>query len=242
MKMLISYMILLMLYSLAFSSDKIPVPRESADYSERYVFRDPESGDNIICNQIVIVFSEDVTSAEQKNILNKIGGKIIGGIPDMDMYQVGIENKDLNLKKVERVCQELKKNKKVIHASARKLPSGEIKKIQLGNAKPVRRTGQLDLEPAERAAPPEEDEMVTVLEAHKTTLFECLNKSDLKHGSIEYRITVNKAGQVTKTKILKSSFRDKILKDCLAHKIRGWEGFPEYEKDYDRQLEFTFKF
>ena len=235
-------MILLMLSLPALSSDKIPVPKESADYSERYVFRDPDSGDNIICNQIVIVFSEDVTSAEQKNVLNKIGGIIIGGIPDMDMYQVRIENKELNLKKVERVCQELKKNKKVIHASVRKLPTGEIKKIELENAKPVRRTGELDLEPAERAAPIEEDEMVTILEAHKTTLFECLNKLDLKHGSIEYRITVNKAGQVIKTKVLSSSFSDKNLKDCLAHKIRRWEGFPDYENDYDRQLEFTFKF
>jgi len=54
MKMLISYMLLLMMSSLALSSDKIPVPKESADYSERYVFRDPDSGDNIICNQIVI--------------------------------------------------------------------------------------------------------------------------------------------------------------------------------------------
>jgi len=242
MKMLISYMLLLMMSSLALSSDKIPVPKESADYSERYVFRDPDSGDNIICNQIVVVFTEDVTSSEQKQALNKIGGKIIGGIPDMDMYQVEIENKELNLKKVERVCLELEKNKKVIHASARKLPTGKIKKIELEHAKPVRRTGELDLAPAERAAPIEEDEMVTVLEAHKTTLFECLNKSDLKHGSIEYRITVNKAGQVTKTKALASSFTDKNLKDCLAHKIRRWKGFPEYEKDYDRQLEFTFKF
>lgn len=242
MRLFVPFIFLLIFYSLAMGLDKIPIPRESADYSEKYIIQDPESGDDIICNQIVIVFSEDINSTEQKNILKKISGNIIGGIPVMDMYQVRIQNNDVSLKKVERICGELEKNKKVVHASPRKLPTGNIHKIELENMKPVRRRGQLDLAPAERAAPEKEDKMVTTLQMHKANLYSCLKSTAIKQGSIEYRITINPSGKVTHIKILKSTFNDKNLKDCLSHKIRKWDDFPGFEKDYDRQLEFTFQF
>jgi len=108
--------------------------------------------------------------------------------------------------------------------------------------KPVRRHGELDLAPAERAAPEKEDKMVTTLQMHKANLYSCLKGAAIKQGSIEYRITINPAGKVTKIKILRSTFNNKNLKDCLSHKIRKWDDFPEFGKEYDRQLEFTFKF
>ena len=102
--------------------------------------------------------------------------------------------------------------------------------------------GDLDLQPAERAAPEEEDEMVATLEMHKKNLHSCLKTAATKHGLVEYRITINPSGKVTDVKVLQSSFKDKKLKECLAYQIRNWDDFPSYTKKYERQLEFSFKF
>ena len=147
MKLSRQFLFFIVLCTIAMASDKIPIPKESADYSQKYVVQDPESGDDVICNQIYIVFTEDVTSTEQKSIIKNINGALIGGIPAMDMYQIEIRNNEKSLKKVDGICSKLQKNKKVIHAAARKVPTGNIDKIEVETSKPVRRRGQLDMEP-----------------------------------------------------------------------------------------------
>jgi hypothetical protein len=224
------------------ASEKIPVPQESAPYSEKFVREDEAGGDQIICNQLVVVFTEDVTRTEQQMLLQKINGEIVGGVPEMDIYQIRIPNPDASISKVKMISSEITKHKHVAHAGPRKVPTGMINKIDIKRTKPVKRMGTLDMAPAERAAPEEEDAMVSKLTEHKKNLHSCLKSASTHHGFIEYRITINPAGQVTGIKVLKSNFRDKNLKDCLAFKMRKWDDFPLYTKNYDRQLEFTFKF
>ena len=242
MRNVLPIIVLFLVICLVFASDKIPVPTESADYSQKYVKKDTDTGDEYVCDQLVMVFIEDITREQQDKILKGINGKIIGGIPSMDMYQIAISNPSISLDHVNKLCQDLEKKKEIVHASPRKLPSGNINKIDMSKTKMVKRRGNLDLAPAERAAPEEEDEIVTTLSNYKSQLYSCLKNNKNVHGTIEYRITINPAGQVSDLKVLNSSLEDKILLDCFAYQIRKWDDFPEHTKQYDRQLDFSFKF
>jgi len=242
MRIVLSIVVIFLIFGFVFASDKIPVPAESADYNQKYIKKNTDSGDEFVCDQIVMVFIDNITREQQNTILNGIKGKIVGGIPSMDMYQVTIPNPSISLDYINKICRDLEKKKEVIHASPRKLPSGNIDKIDMSKTKKVKRRGQLDLAPAERAVPEEEDEMAATLSKYKSQLYSCLKNKTNLHGTIEYRITINPAGKVSDLKVLNSSLQDKKLLDCFAYQIRKWDDFPEHTKQYDRQLEFSFKF
>jgi len=224
------------------AADKIQLPSETAQYSEKYVKEDSVSGDLIITNQIVAVFREDVTREMQEKLLRNINGKVIGGIPSMDIYQIGIPNNSASLERAKQLCKQLSKNEYVVHARPRKVPTGSVEKIDLENKPSVKRVGQLDLAPGERSEPVEKDEFVLTIEKHKVNLYNCIKKTPQLHGEIEYRIKVNPEGSVVEIKVLKSSVKKQQILDCLSYKIGKWDDFPENSGEFNRQLEFVFKF
>lgn len=50
---------------------------------------------SVYSDHIVIIFNDDISSSDIKNIVQEVGGTIIGSIPDLNIIEVGFESKTL---------------------------------------------------------------------------------------------------------------------------------------------------
>jgi hypothetical protein len=223
-----------------FQQEKIPVPLEEAPYTSADVVIDKESEEKFICDQIQVIFADNITRSEQLAVLLRISGKIVGGIPDMNIYQISFPNPKRSLKRQRDVISKLQKNQRLLHVDARKGKSQTIEPIEIEVKQPERK-GEINMQPQERIVVEKKNEIQEILEKNREGLLICKKKKSTGAGEILFRLTINPEGQIKQVKVLTSTMKDELLLNCLEYKIRQWTGFPANGK-FDRQVEFTFMF
>jgi hypothetical protein len=241
MRLTVLLIILIPLTNLFSGVERIPVPEKSADIDANYVTVDSVSGENIACNQVLIVFQTNVTRQQQERILSSINGAIIGGVPSLDIYQVSIPNPDCSAQKVLKTCERLQKNLMIVVASPRKENDERFAKVNTKTY--VKRKSLLDMDAADRVMEPEDtNSIATTMAKKKQTLSDCQKQIrkfyPKKHGELLFRIYLSPLGAVTKVKTLKSDLKDDKIIHCFEYKMGTWNGFPEERMKFERQVEF----
>jgi len=233
----------LFMFSLLFSpqQDKIPIPVAEAPYTATDIVIDETTGEKIICDQLVVVFAEDITRSEQLNVLLQISGKVVGGNPDMNLYHISFPNRRRSLSTQNTIIKKLDKNPRIEHVSARKEKNNNVAHIEIEMKNPERK-GEINMSATGRNFVEKKDAMQEILDTNRETLLSCKRKKGIRNGEILFRLTINPQGELKEVKVLQSNIRDKNFLNCLEYKIRQWTGFPEQSGDFDRQVEFTFKF
>ena len=238
-----------MICVILYANNKIPIPDSAAVYDEKDIITDPETGDKIITNQLVMIFDQEVSFNQQKNILKSFSGKIAGGIPDMNVYHIQVNNAS-SISNIKSLCRSLEKNRYVLYASPRIITKSKVKKMKINGDNTIERKGSLNLEVENQSKNGTESKGVNkiqdILIANRGELIGCVkrkyNLSASYHGTILFRIAIMKTGEVSQVDILKSSVKDKIITNCLKNKIRKWKNFPKHSKKTNMQIDFTFKF
>jgi len=230
------FIIILILLATNLLAGGIPIPNSEAPVKANEVVIDPYSGIQVVTNQILLVFHDQTVGLEQQQILDKINGKVIGGIPAKAMYQVSITNPDSSIDHINRVCSVLQKDKQVAYATPRFVGLNGAKITASG------RKGGLDIQPGERDTGLKvKDEMSDALARNKKILQPCYNIGKDVHGKIEFRIILSPEGEVSRVTALRSEISNRNLIKCLEYKIRKWQGFPSITDNHQRQVDFTFK-
>ena len=228
--------------SSAFAQNRLPIPEQKAEIDKIYVIKNRSGDEKIVSNQVLIVFKQDVSAADQNRAIYRVNGKLVGGIPAMEIYQVEIANPAKSLDVVESVITTLTKDPSVVHAAVRKADYEGFPKINLKTALPEGRRDLGKIDTGERGGVKRETDPVDeVLAKHRPTLYNCVKNSGMS-GQVTFRIRINPAGDVTRVKILKSNVKKKTLTDCMQYKIKKWDGFPKQKQKQARQVDFTFKF
>jgi len=235
------FAVILCILSFSSQQDRIPIPVTEAPYAAADVVVDEDSGEKIICDQLVIVFAEDITRSEQLNVLLQISGKVVGGNPDMNIYHISFPNRRRSLSTQNNIIKKLNKNPRIEHVSARKEKSDIVGTIEIEMKQPERK-GEINMSAEGRHYTEKKDELQEVLDANRETLLSCKRNKGIRKGDILFRLTISPEGELKEVKILQSNIKDKIFLNCLEYKIRQWTGFPSQNGDFDRQVEFTFKF
>jgi len=242
MKLKVLLIILIFITNLFSVVERIPVPEKSADIDKNYITLDSVSGENIACNQILLVFQTNVTRQQQEKILSSIDGAIIGGVPSLDIYQVSIPNPDCSANKVLQICERLQRNLMIVVASPRKENDERFSKVNTKTY--IKRKSSLDMEATDRVMEPADTNSITsTMEKKRQTLADCQKQIrkfyPKKHGELLFRIYLSPLGAVTKVKTLKSDLKDDKIIHCFEYKMGTWDGFPEENMKFERQVEFT---
>ena len=230
----------LLFSTMLFQQEKIPVPLDAAPYTSADVITDEETNEKFICDQIHVIFAEDISRSEQLAVLLRISGKIVGGIPDMNIYQISFPNPKRSLKRQRDVISKLEKNPRLLHVDARKEKSQTVEHIEIEMKQPERK-GEINIQPQERIVVEKKNEIQEILEQNRESLLSCKKKKSTGRAEILFRLTINPEGQIKQVKVLTSTVKDELLLNCLEYKIRQWTGFSANGK-FDRQVEFTFMF
>ena len=54
------------------------------------IVEDPETGEKIVVNRVLILFSPDATDLSIERIIGLVDGRVVGHIPAIDMYQAEV--------------------------------------------------------------------------------------------------------------------------------------------------------
>lgn len=73
-----------------------------------------DKGSSYINNRVIIFFKDDVSKSKQKEIIKRIGGKVISKSSLEDAYIVRLKKRYTTLSSSERYCNKLKKKYKEI--------------------------------------------------------------------------------------------------------------------------------
>ena len=87
------------------NNNRIPIPNKPATYKKNDIINDSETGDKIVNNQLILIFDENVSELQQKNILQSFGGKIVGGVPEMEVYHILFNNQYSSLLRNRKICK-----------------------------------------------------------------------------------------------------------------------------------------
>jgi phosphoribosylformylglycinamidine (FGAM) synthase PurS component len=237
------------LFVIIFSNqDRIPIPHKSLKIEEKDIITDPETGDKILANQIIIIFNDQVTANQQKNILKDIKGEVVGGIADENVYYIAVTNTSSSASKIKKLCENLLKNTLILYASPRIISVNRTQKIEY--AEEIERKGIINLDiddsDANRGKTEGKSSIYDILLANRGQLINCLrrqyNLSDDYHGSFLFRIFITQSGGIDDVYILESNIKDEIVRNCLKNKIKKWNNFPQHSHRNNMQIEFRLKF
>ena len=233
MKGIIFFLLFFVIRSIA---GGLPIPNAEAPAGLHEVIEDSLSGIQVVANQLEIVFHEQTGSLEQEQILKRISGKIVGGIPAKSMYQVRIANPDGSIDYINGICTFLQKEKYVAYVTPRFVD------LQSNEKTICNRKGTLNMQPGARdISLSNSDRMSDALNKNKQNLQTCIKFEQELHGKIEFRIHLSPEGEVLRVMALKSEINNRNLVKCLEYKIRKWQGFPAIADNHVRQIDFTFK-
>jgi hypothetical protein len=232
MQRLVLLVVLLATITSFAANTRIPIPENSAPVEDDFIIVDPKTGEQIVCNQILMIFKTGVIQKEQEFILASIPGKIIGGIPSMQIYQILIENPGCTVDKIKQICDKV-------------LQDEPFQKIDADAL--VKRKSNLDIEPTERLNISDNSNSIEyTLNLHRNTLTTCQKQIrqnfPQSHGEILFRIYLSPSGEVTKVKTLKSDLKNDKIINCFEYKIGCWNEFPKEPQKYERQFEFSLTY
>jgi hypothetical protein len=242
MKVQICIISLILMYAtILMGQEDFPGIQGPAPYKEGEIIVNPDNGDKIICNQLQIIFVDNLNREQKSSALKKVNGKMAGYLEDLDIYQIIITNPKCDFNELKKQREKLIHNKLVYQVSYRVVEGSGLDKIDVGKLKP-KRQGQLDMQPAERKKKEEPTQMELALNKNKATLHSCLQQFPGVHGQVEFRVIIDENGSVSQVVILQSTVSNKKITDCMKYKVGKWHDFPPEPRGFDRNLEFSFKF
>lgn len=212
-----------------------------AAYNQGDVISDPENGNSIVCNQLQIIFKENINENQRISAVKSVNGAIEGYLQDLNIYQIGIPNLKCDFAELKRVREKLAGHRSVYQVSYRSVAGSGLQEIDVGKLK-TKRQGQLDLQPAVRKQEEKPSEMELILTKNKATLHGCTQQFPGVHGQVEFRMVINPDGNIKEVQVLQSTVENKKLTECMKYKVGKWNDFPQEPKGFDRNLEFSFKF
>ncbi|MFC2088547.1 AgmX/PglI C-terminal domain-containing protein [Calditrichota bacterium] len=248
MKVFLSIILLLTLQSYLFAGNRIPIPAKQIPYNKSDVITNPINGEKFVHNQLLVVFEPIISVQQQNEILESIDGKVVGGSPGFDIYQIAFENPEKSFSKLAQVQLQLEKNKHIVYAMPQNVDEQLVdKNRKLIASVSSQRTGQLMTENYRRKFSSRySNEIQNTINRHWTDLNTCVEQLnqivDSYHGKIKFKITVAPEGDVKYARVFETNIRNKQLTICMLQKIRRWEDFPKIRGSENRQVEFEFVF
>lgn len=237
------YIVLTGIILLSAQTDQIPIPQNRAAIDPAYVVLDNNLSEEIVTNQLLLLFKKDVTGSNQKRIIDRVGGRIIGGVPDMNIYQIGIVNSRKSVEYIRAVCNQLEEEDAVISATPRRADEDKVQKVSIDKAPAPKRQGTLQMNAVGREEKSQDQPGIDeIINNHRPDLSSCIKNRKSSGQEILFRISISPAGQVTEVKALKSEITDRKILDCLIYRIKKWNDFPPEDRPYDRQVEFSFEY
>jgi len=212
-----------------------------AVYKQGDIISDPENGNTVVCNQLQIIFKENINENQRISAVKSANGSIIGYLQDLNIYQIGIPNLKCDFTELKRVREKLARHQAVYQVSYRAVEGSGLQEIDVGKLK-TKRQGQLDLQPAVRTQEEKPSEVELILAKNKSTLHGCTQQFPGVHGQVEFRMIINPDGSIKEVQVLQSTVDNKKLTECMKYKIGKWNDFPQEPKGFDRNLEFSFRF
>jgi phosphoribosylformylglycinamidine (FGAM) synthase PurS component len=228
--------------------DRIPIPNGSPKVEEKDIITDPETGDKIVSNQVIIIFQDNVTAKQQKSVLKELNGEVIGGIPGENVYYIEVDNESSSAAKIKNICEKLQQNSFILYASPRVISMN--KNLKMNHVEEIERKGVINLDIDEKndtqGKTEGENTIYDILLANRGQLVSCLrrqyNLSDNYHGSFLFRIFITRSGGIADVYILESNIKDDIVRNCLKNKIKKWNNLPKHSHRNNMQIEFRLKF
>ena len=229
-------------------ADRIPVPQKPVNYKAHDLIDDPSGEGMLVCNQLLIAFKKDIGRQQQERLLASIGAEVIGGMPDIDVYQVLFDNPTRSIQHFREVYETIRVADDILFVMPRRVSataSGSF--ISDKTSADMVRRGALNLQPVSRksgiSATGTYDEIIA---SHRPGLMACVQKKSRLFrnlsGRVEFLLNINSSGAVTHVSITNSSFRNRKLLACLKNKIRRWRNFPKLSTDSKTELRFMFSF
>ena len=246
------FLLILFIFCFTFveaSNNRLAIPPNTAEIDQEKIVTDPNTGDRLVSNQVLLAFKDHVQSTEQLKVLESIGGKIVGGMPALEIYQVAFENRDASLDRLQTVKDLLSINEDVLFVLPRKIQSGNRRFIEFENDENViARKGSLTLTTATKKSDIHKMHRIEdIINFHNPALSGCLEKTarinSNFHGSVIFRIEISNLGEVISASVVNVSQNiDKKLVSCFLKKIRKWNDFPSHSNANFLTVDFTFDF
>ncbi len=229
-------------------ADRIPIPQKPVNYKTQDLIDDPSGEGMLVCNQLLIAFKKDIDRQHQERLLASIGAEVIGGMPDIDVYQVLFDNPTRSIQHFRKVYETIRLADDILFVMPRRVAasaSGSLASDKISTD--MERRGALNLQPVSRktgiSATGTYDEIIA---SHRPGLMACVQKKSRLFrnlsGRVEFLLNINSRGAVTHVSITKSSFRNRKLLACLKNKISCWRNFPKLSSDSKTELYFMFRF
>lgn len=89
----------------------VPMPSDMTN-----TITDPASGEAVIADEVVIIINEGTSDEVIKQIAASVGGKVVGSIPGLNIYQIQLKKSASSISKLNQVIAELKAFSEVLGA------------------------------------------------------------------------------------------------------------------------------
>lgn len=212
------------------------------------IITDPQTGDKLICDELFVVFKDNVDPSEQAKILADIDAKIISEMPSLGICQISFNNPDTSIKRLQHLKQQLEMNENILYVRPQKV---EIKKISISEVSPkhvkLTRKGKVKFNTTDlNHKNVHKKSMQDLISAHTAGLNVCVERERRLrksfHGEIIFYIEYSGDGNVTHAKIIRSNYKDYKFTGCLLNKVKQWRNLPRNVSGKGSHVEFTFKF
>jgi len=231
-----------------FAGNRIAIPNKQISYSGNDIISNPSNGERYVYNQLLIVFDPAVNRSQQESILNSIDGKVVGGLPAFDIYQITFDNPNKSYLKLAQVQLELEKNGNILYAMPQKIENQSSNKTKLLLASSdSERSGNLNSKNLHRkSSKPKLNRIQDTINSHLLGLNACVERqnriTDSFHGKVQFVLVVMPNGNLKSARIPRSTVKDKQVTACMLKKVRKWRDFPKSKGTENRKVEFEFAF
>ena len=205
----------------------------------------PITGEQVIANQLMLTFENDVTESCILQLLQSNELKILSYSPAMHIYHVGLTKHPTDFQYLSDLQIRLESRKEISYVNLCKVFSGQSGELDFSQGASPRRKGTITLN--ESQMPLIEDRPLTVngtILKHKPALISCLGRSGQQakksSGMVTFQIIVSAGGEVERAQIIKTTVSNKNIVRCLLNKIRNWKDFPAGKNT--STVSFTFEF
>ena len=212
------------------------------------VIINPENGNKIFVDQLMLTIRQEITKDETENLFNSFGLKTVSCAPSLNIYQLSFSNPDASFKRYKELSRKLSNDPRVISVTSCKLNVYKDSSLHLADEEKVERSGGIRLTATEDVINQIKPRTIqTTINQHRYSLYTCIEKKQrlLKnyHGSVDLKIKITPSGRVAKVIATRTSISDRKLISCLKSQILKWNDFPKNMQSSSlRSAEFTFAF
>ncbi len=248
MKKIVVLVLIILVSQFLFAGNRIPIPNKQISYNKNDVIKNPKTGEKLVCNQLLVVFDPAIQKPKQEQILKSIHGKVVGGLPSFEIYQITFKNENKSYSELAKVISKLENNKNILFVMPQKTEKGNSTGTKdLVSSVNSERTGGLNSKNLKRkSSTGSSNKVQNTINGHWPGLNACVEKQnrivETLHGKILFTLVVTPKGVVKSARINSSSIRNKKITSCMLTKIRKSRDFPKTKGTENRKIDFEFAF